>query len=143
MPARKHSFTATEIKAGLMRRVTNYNIKPLPWELMNVHDDTAGPDMTLFPKAIGRMWQTGSRRKPLEVLSNPLYNHPYDWTYWLGDFASLWAWVKKEVYVPPTDPTPVPLTIESLAVQMGDFDARLRKIESLPWYKQFFSIVNK
>jgi len=105
-----YEMSWADIKAGIMRRVTNYNIKPYPWELMNVHDDSAGPDLSLTPKAKNVFWQTGSRRKPQVALIPGIYNHPYDWTYWLGDFESLRAWAGLAPVVPPV--TPVEKTLE-------------------------------
>lgn len=61
-----------------------------------------------------------------------LYAHQYDWNVFYGSEAELMAWVRKTpVVVEPPDPE---LTLESL-------DARLKKIEALPWYQQFFSMV--
>lgn len=135
----------SKIKSGEMRRCTDFNAAPpRPWIAMNVHNDTAGPDMSLFPNYEGWLWQSGSRRQPCNEDGSrlePVYDHLYDWNYWLGTFDELKAWVKMEAPVQP--PTPSPVTLEDLDARLKVLEAEQAKIMALPWYKQFFPIITK
>jgi hypothetical protein len=133
-----YTLSYEDIKAGKIKIVTNYNTKPVQWVWGNVYDAGMGPDMFYSPEADGWMWQTGGRRKPLEVLNNPYYNHTYDFDYWRGNFESMKAWVKKSapVIVPPT---PV-LTLEILDARLKAVEADIAKIKTIPIYQQHFPV---
>lgn len=87
-----------DIKAGVMKVVTNYNTVPYSWKWANVYNDNLGPDMSLSASGGHWLWQCGGNRRAIGTIWE------YDWNYWQGDFASMWAWAKKTTPI-PTPPT--------------------------------------
>lgn len=61
---------------------------------------------------------------------------------WVGTEAQWNEWVGKAP-IPPVEAPPEPITLEKLAQQFANLDGRVKKIEALPWYRQFFPIVDK
>lgn len=140
-----------DIGAGAMRECTNLSAPPpRSYKAINIFDGQHGPDLGLSPKATVWTWQHSSRIRPAEYKGQGLqFDHGYDWDRTNLTKAQLLKWIK---FLPLEEPPPVPpaLTLESLdarlaeaEIQIADLDARLEKIEALPWYRQFFPVVQK
>lgn len=66
---------------------------------------------------------------------------PTDLDYYNGSQAEMEAFFGTIVPVPPVVPPVVPPPAQELTLE--SLDARLKKIEALPWYKQFFPTIAK
>jgi hypothetical protein len=113
--------------------VKNVNKIVVPDNLENYK--VALPD----PRIKAEMWQYSScMRAPGEAW-------PYDWGRFLGNMDQLKAKCGLGP-VPLPVPLPAPLNTAGSStpeLTLESLDARVRKIERLPWYQQFFPVIEK